>query len=69
MNYTGMTVNERLYASGLINEYDKAVRKKDVKKIVEILNEIEIGEDNIPPILEFEKLSDSEILGNQSIRV
>lgn len=51
-----MTVNERLFVSGLIDDYDKAVREKDVKKVVSILNEIEIGDSNIIPILKFEGL-------------
>ncbi len=47
-----MTVNERLYFSGLMDEYDKAVEKKDAQKVHEILEKIELTEANIKPILE-----------------
>lgn len=50
--YGGMTVNERLYISGNWDEYEKAVNKKDVQKIVDILKEVELTEDNIISILE-----------------
>lgn len=50
--YAGMTVNERLYFSGLMDEYDKAVEKKDAQKVHEILEKIELTEANIKPILE-----------------
>jgi hypothetical protein len=50
--YGGMTVNERLYISGNWDEYEKAVKKKDVQKIVDILKEVELTEGNIIPILE-----------------
>ncbi len=40
--YKGMTVIERLYVSGLIDVFDKAVKDNDVEKVVEILNEVEI---------------------------
>lgn len=40
--YKRMTVNERLYVSGLIDDFDKAIVKKDIEKIVEILNRVGI---------------------------
>jgi hypothetical protein len=49
--YAGMTVNERLYASGLMSEYDKAVKSKDAQKVREILEKVELTEPNIVPIL------------------
>jgi len=54
--YIGMTVNERLYASGLIDEFDKAVAKKDTKKVRSILKDVELVEESIKPILEKLKL-------------
>lgn len=50
--YAGMTVNERLYVSGLMDEYDRAVKKKDAQKVREILEKVELTEANIKPILE-----------------
>jgi hypothetical protein len=50
--YKGMTVNERLYASNLIDEFDRAVKKKDVATIVSILEEVELDERSIIPVLE-----------------
>ena len=50
--YAGMTVNERLYASGLMDEFDEAVKKKDTKKVRDTLEQAELAEDSIKPILE-----------------
>jgi len=60
MKYKGMTVNERLYASGLIDEYDKAVKEKDTNKIRLILHKVELNELSIKPILEQLGLSTEE---------
>lgn len=50
--YAGMTVNERLYASGLMDAFDKAVGEKNTAEVVRILHMVELGEDSIKPILE-----------------
>jgi hypothetical protein len=50
--YSGMTVNERLYASGKIAAFDKAVAEKDVTKVTSILQEVEADELSIRSILE-----------------
>lgn len=51
--YLGMTVNERLYASGLINEFDTAVKGKNTNNVISILIEVELTEySSINPILE-----------------
>ncbi len=47
-----MTVNERLYVSGKMDEFDKAVELKDVKLIKAILKSVELNEASIKPILE-----------------
>jgi len=50
--YGGMTVNERLYVSGLIHQFDEAINEKNIEEIVRILKEVEITSDtNIAAIL------------------
>lgn len=51
MRYKGMTVNERLYVSGYMYEYEKAVKEKDIRKIKQILKKVELNEKSIKPIL------------------
>ena len=53
--YAGMTVNERLYVSGLI---DEAVKSKSTEKIRAILEKVDLKEESIKPILESLELSD-----------
>ena len=50
--YAGMTVNERLHVSGLMDEFDKAVEDRDVDRIRGILSNVELTEESIKPILE-----------------
>lgn len=50
--YIGMTVNERLYISGLMDDFDKAVAEKNYNKAKEILEKVELTEESIYPILE-----------------
>ena len=50
--YAGMTVNERLYVSGLMDEFDEAVEREDTDKVRAILEKVELTEDSIKPILE-----------------
>ena len=50
--YLGMTVNERLYASGLFDEYDKADEERRLEDVIRILKEVELNEESIEPILE-----------------
>ena len=46
-----MTVNERLYVSGLMDDFDKAIEEKNLEKAMEILSAIEIGDENVKVIL------------------
>lgn len=55
--YSGMTVNERLYISGLIDKYYEAVREKDIDAAISILKAVDLSEDNIRAILRFNGLS------------
>jgi hypothetical protein len=50
--YNGMTVNERLWASGLSDEYYDAKNKKDIRKMKDILDKLEIGEENVKNIID-----------------
>ena len=50
-NYAGMTVNERLYVSGLINDFDEAVTQRNVVKIISILKKVELEKESITDIL------------------
>lgn len=43
--YKGMTVNERLYVSNYLEDFDKAVKDKNIKAIIEILKKVEITDD------------------------
>jgi ABC-type branched-subunit amino acid transport system ATPase component len=49
--YSGMTVNERLYMSGLSNDFDNAIKENNIKKVLEIFKRIELNEVSIKPIL------------------
>ena len=55
-----MTVNERLYVSGLIDAFYKAIEEKDVNKVILILKEVELTDESIDPILEFNGLKRSD---------
>lgn len=50
--YAGMTVNERLCTSGLIDKCDKALREKNTAEVVRVLKEVELTDENIGPVLE-----------------
>lgn len=50
--YAGMTVNERLYVSGLMDEFDKAVSEKNTAEVIFVLEKVGLGDDSIEPILE-----------------
>jgi molecular chaperone GrpE (heat shock protein) len=49
--YAGMTVNERLWASGLMDEFERAISEKNTDEAIRILTEVELTEENIKPIL------------------
>jgi hypothetical protein len=54
--YSGMTVNERLYVSGLLDKFDKAVKEKKVIEVIDILKLVGLRDESIKPILKNYKL-------------
>ena len=54
--YGGMTVNERLYVSGLLDKFDKAVKERNVIEITNVLKSLELNDESINPILKHYKL-------------
>ena len=51
MDYSGMTVNERLVVSGLDKEFDKSVKNKDAKSVTRILEKVNLNRRSIEDIL------------------
>ena len=45
--FSGMTVNERLYALGLLDDFDNSCNAKDEKQIREILKKAKVDETSI----------------------
>ena len=60
MKYQGMTVNERLYLSGKLDDFDKAVAQKNTTEIIKILKAVELTESSIDEILQYLKLKESK---------
>jgi len=51
MTNNGYTVNEMLYLNGKIEEFDTAVRIKNVSQVIKILKEIGLDRSSIESIL------------------
>jgi hypothetical protein len=41
-NYSGMTLNERLFAAGILDEFDAAIDEKNRERVVELLCAVEV---------------------------
>ena len=52
-DYEGMTVNERLFVSGLLDEFD-IVKENDLQRAIEILQELKVDDKSIRSILNIE---------------
>ena len=50
--YAGMTVNERLYESGLWDKFDEAVENKNIDDIKLILEQVGLTGLSVEPIIE-----------------
>ena len=42
-DYSGMTVNERLYQAGLMDEFEAAVRGRDRARIIAVLERVALS--------------------------
>jgi len=43
-NYGGMTVNERLYVAGLVEQFDAAIESRDRRRAVDLLRQVAMSE-------------------------
>lgn len=44
-NYAGMTVNERLFTAGILDEWDAAARWRKRERMIELLGRVELAEE------------------------
>ncbi|WP_244281729.1 hypothetical protein [Flavobacterium xueshanense] len=51
-----MTVNERLYVAGLMNDFEICLKQKDFEGINSVLKKVELNEDSIIEIINSLKL-------------
>ncbi|WP_131539591.1 RidA family protein [Pedobacter nototheniae] len=58
--YRGTTVNERLYLSGTLNKFDKAVEEKDIDEVIRILKNVDVDDNSIKAILKQMGLTDRD---------
>jgi hypothetical protein len=42
-NFAGMTLNERLYAAGLLDAFDAAVERGDKDEVIRLLQEVRLS--------------------------
>jgi hypothetical protein len=50
----GMTVNERLYLSGLLDDFEKAAKRRDEAELKSILEKVHLNSESIKAIIENE---------------
>lgn len=48
----GMTVNERLYHTGLLNEFDEAISQKNIPKLKFVLKKLYFSSKDIQDMIE-----------------
>lgn len=49
--YRGTTVNERLYLSGTLDKFDRALKKEDMDEVIRILKKVDVDDNSIRDIL------------------
>ena len=42
-DFRGMTTNERLWATGLLDDFDAAARSRDRAQMIELLSRVDLG--------------------------
>jgi hypothetical protein len=50
-NFDGMTVNERLFVSGRLSQFDDAVARRDPSTVARLLQEVDVDEKSISEML------------------
>lgn len=50
--FLGMTVNERLYSFGLMDQFDSAIQRRDEDKAISILMETELNDQSAKETVE-----------------
>lgn len=43
MRYSGMTVNERLFEAGLMDDFEAAIRARDRARVISVLTRVELS--------------------------
>ena len=59
MNYKGMTVNERLVASGELKRFDRAIERNDIETLKSIIRIVELDDSYLDTIVEHYGLNKS----------
>ena len=52
MDYSGLTVNERLFVSGRLWDFEAGVKEGNRKKVLEILKELQVSESDAIHIID-----------------
>ena len=58
MDYSGMTVNERLVVSGLYKEFEQAIKNKDNNALINVLKKISLNDKDIDGYLKKYKMQE-----------
>lgn len=64
--FLGMTVNERLYSFGLMDQFDSAIQRRDEAKAISILMEAELNAQSAKETVEAIMKSPGEYGYNQN---
>ena len=43
-DYSGMTLNERLFAAGILEQFDTAARRRDRARMISLLLTVDVGQ-------------------------